>query len=104
MAELNLDERELCSDGSCIGVIGLDGRCKECGKPGKAPKMSPGRTVEPTDLDPDAASDGEPDDERDASAEAGVDDTDRELCPDGSCIGVIGDDGRCKVCGTGKDA
>lgn len=25
--------RKLCSDGSCIGVIGTDGRCKECGKP-----------------------------------------------------------------------
>jgi hypothetical protein len=25
--------RVLCSDGSCIGVIGPDGRCKECGKP-----------------------------------------------------------------------
>lgn len=23
----------------------------------------------------------------------------RELCPDGACIGVIGDDGRCRVCG-----
>jgi len=26
-------KRLLCSDGSCIGVIGPDGRCKECGKP-----------------------------------------------------------------------
>ncbi len=26
-------ERILCSDGTCIGVIGPDGRCKECGKP-----------------------------------------------------------------------
>ena len=26
------DNRRLCSDGSCIGVIGPDGRCKECGK------------------------------------------------------------------------
>jgi hypothetical protein len=26
-------ERTLCSDESCIGVIGPDGRCKECGKP-----------------------------------------------------------------------
>jgi hypothetical protein len=29
----------------------------------------------------------------------------RELCPDGMCVGVIGPDGRCKVCGkqgTGK--
>ena len=25
--------RKLCSDGTCIGVIGPDGRCKECGKP-----------------------------------------------------------------------
>jgi hypothetical protein len=25
--------RRLCSDENCIGVIGPDGRCKECGKP-----------------------------------------------------------------------
>jgi hypothetical protein len=24
---------------------------------------------------------------------------DRQLCPDGACIGVIGGDGRCTVCG-----
>lgn len=23
----------------------------------------------------------------------------RQLCPDGACIGVIGPDGRCKICG-----
>jgi len=27
------DQRVLCSDGNCIGVIGPDGRCKICGKP-----------------------------------------------------------------------
>ena len=27
------DERTLCSDGACIGIIGPDGKCKECGKP-----------------------------------------------------------------------
>ena len=27
------ENRKLCSDESCIGVIGPDGRCKECGKP-----------------------------------------------------------------------
>jgi hypothetical protein len=26
-------------------------------------------------------------------------DSHRRLCPDGACIGVIGDDGRCRVCG-----
>jgi hypothetical protein len=27
------DKRVLCRDGACIGVIGPDGKCKECGKP-----------------------------------------------------------------------
>ena len=27
------ENRTLCIDESCIGVIGPDGRCKECGKP-----------------------------------------------------------------------
>ena len=25
--------KQLCPDGNCIGVIGVDGNCKECGKP-----------------------------------------------------------------------
>ncbi|MGD8560977.1 MAG: zinc-ribbon domain-containing protein [Desulfarculaceae bacterium] len=27
------DKRQACSDGMCIGIIGPDGRCTECGKP-----------------------------------------------------------------------
>jgi hypothetical protein len=30
---IDFASRKLCSDGTCIGVIGSDGRCKECGKP-----------------------------------------------------------------------
>ncbi|MFP3870157.1 MAG: hypothetical protein ACLFVT_04650 [Syntrophobacteria bacterium] len=30
---VDFSRRLLCSDGTCIGVIGPDGRCKECGKP-----------------------------------------------------------------------
>ena len=26
------EERTLCIDESCIGIVGADGRCKECGK------------------------------------------------------------------------
>jgi uncharacterized RDD family membrane protein YckC len=29
----DFSSRVLCSDGTCIGVIGSDGKCKECGKP-----------------------------------------------------------------------
>ena len=37
------DNRVLCSDGNCIGVIGSDGFCKECGKKyeGDLPSQSP---------------------------------------------------------------
>lgn len=31
--ELEAGERLACSDGMCIGIIGPDGRCTECGKP-----------------------------------------------------------------------
>ena len=27
------EKRVLCSDESCIGTVGPDGKCKECGKP-----------------------------------------------------------------------
>ena len=30
-------ERVACSDGSCIGIIGPDGKCTECGKPYTGP-------------------------------------------------------------------
>ena len=91
-------ERTLCSDESCIGVIGSDGRCKECGKPyaGTAasvpfPPSEPPAAVVEADPPPTVAAAELPD----------VDDPweSRRLCSDESCIGVIGPDGRCKECG-----
>jgi hypothetical protein len=32
-ADGDWESRRLCGDGNCIGVIGPDGRCKECGRP-----------------------------------------------------------------------
>ena len=29
--DIEWENRVLCSDESCIGVVGPDGRCKECG-------------------------------------------------------------------------
>jgi rubredoxin len=34
---LDLSERVACSDGSCIGIIGPDGKCTECGQPYTGP-------------------------------------------------------------------
>lgn len=86
------EERRLCSDGNCIGVIGPDGRCKECGRP------EAGRP-EPLDPPPVVAAAAER--PLEAEAATGSDDVweQRRLCSDGNCIGVIGADGRCKECG-----
>ena len=75
MAELDLESRQLCSDGSCTGVLDAEGRCKVCGQGSSALEIS----------DPAPESDE-------------AFDQDRQLCPDGSCIGVIGADGRCRQC------
>jgi hypothetical protein len=106
--EIDWENRVLCSDGNCIGVIGSDGRCKECGKPykGELPREiksdhpAPDTdTRQPEDIsEPEQpVTNGEQDVE-----EKAFDDGDwknRKLCSDGNCIGVIGPDGRCKECG-----
>jgi hypothetical protein len=87
--EVDFDSRELCADGVCTGVIGDDGRCRVCGK-------SAGEAAEP---DADADNHDAPVAEFRALDGAEAFDEDRKLCPDGACVGIMGADGRCKVCG-----
>lgn len=106
------DSRTLCSDESCIGVIGADGHCKECGKiyEGSAPEGGFDTGTEATDTETaakepeakaEAAAETEVDAETAEEADSASDDEwdNRRLCSDESCIGVIGPDGRCKECG-----
>ncbi len=102
------NRRELCPDGACIGVIGSDGNCKECGTPspnGPPPAETEiaAETPETPERSPDADDELAParavsNDERAAEGDS-FDPTKRELCPDGACIGVIGPDGTCRECG-----
>ncbi|PKN16890.1 MAG: hypothetical protein CVU71_18340 [Deltaproteobacteria bacterium HGW-Deltaproteobacteria-6] len=100
MAEIILDESEdwdkrvLCSDESCIGTIGADGKCRECGKTyeGVLPQGHDKETAEPVIIEktnPVSSEDFASDEEWDK----------RVLCSDGNCIGVIGPDGKCRECG-----
>jgi len=102
MTEIILDKNEdwekriLCIDESCIGTMGPDGRCRECGKP----------YGDPLNLATDAADknkeQAEPLDDLQKDTESSGSDEEwekRVLCSDESCIGVIGPDGRCKECG-----
>lgn len=98
------EKRTLCSDGNCIGVIGPDGRCKECGKPydGSTSHEIIGQESEPLD---EALAIEDPI-ENQANIQEDISDSaideeweKRTLCSDGNCIGVIGPNGRCKECG-----
>ena len=51
--KIDFKSRVLCSDGTCIGIIGTDGRCMECGKSQK------GGHVWPTLEDEEITKDGE---------------------------------------------
>jgi hypothetical protein len=99
------NNRVLCSDGNCIGVIGPDGCCQECGKKneGDLPEMSSSEDEVQTEAeDADLASVATEIPEAEA---APVDDDwgNRVLCSDGNCIGVIGPDGKCKECGKPRE-
>ncbi len=115
--DLDWENRILCSDGNCIGIIGVDGCCKECGKKyeGELSRPAPSDPDKqaPSDLDEQAPSElDEPieteiEDPSSVADETGhtpsgpTDDEweNRVLCSDGNCIGVIGSDGKCKECG-----
>ncbi|MFH1132266.1 MAG: hypothetical protein V1754_13090 [Pseudomonadota bacterium] len=90
---LEFDERELCPDGNCIGVIGFDGKCKVCGALRQEPEPEiPFPETFEEKLESAVAPFDNPDDDP-------LDFQDRVLCSDGACIGVIGPDGLCKECG-----
>jgi hypothetical protein len=119
-ADIEWEQRKVCRDESCIGVIGPDGRCKECGLPyeegtsdeiKEAPDMENAEAseteeeleVSETEEESEAY---ETDEELEDVEENGEEKSDldldweqRKLCIDESCIGVIGPDGRCKECG-----
>ncbi len=122
VSELDWENRVLCEDGNCIGVIGSDGRCKECGRPyeGDLGAFSPKEGADSSDFVPsddyDIPSDAEAEtgesaeNSRDEENDGDIDDSaenpdsafeweQRQLCSDGNCIGVIGPDGFCKECG-----
>ena len=109
------DRRILCSDGNCIGVIGPDGRCKECGKPyegelpeGESRNSETSASIPAAEIpeEKSVANESAPKQADDAHDDSTVDESDwdrRVLCSDGNCIGVIGPDGRCTECGKPYD-
>ncbi|MBI5593398.1 MAG: hypothetical protein HY881_23320 [Deltaproteobacteria bacterium] len=91
------ENRRLCSDDSCIGVIGADGRCGVCGL--LDPSAPPGDPEHSTSRNTVKDEPREPPSEDQVPEPQDPGWEDRKLCPDESCIGTIGTDGRCRICG-----
>jgi hypothetical protein len=104
--------RRLCPDGACIGLLDDTGRCKECGlvagtgggdaAPAPAERPVPAEADHEDDLDAADApfADGGAEPGLAAAPQDGSRfDPARRLCPDGACLGVLGGDGRCPLCG-----
>lgn len=106
------EERVLCDDGMCTGVVARDGRCGTCGR---LHELAPNDDAHALDDANDeatndeatndeatneATNDGAANDEA-VSPEATNDETDdaRELCDDGLCTGVLNADRVCGTCG-----
>jgi len=97
---------EYYAAGNCIGVIGPDGCCKECGRsyegdlPAVLQENKVGAATTPTETvtHPEEKTETEP---LVAESDSAGDEEweNRRLCSDGNCIGVIGPDGTCKECG-----
>ena len=107
--DFNPDDRVLCPDEACIGILDESGHCKECGMQGSAaqsPARQTGSAAAAPAVTASADTDSADDSATAASAAApapadsdGDDFADRQLCCDPLCIGVLDPTGRCKECG-----
>lgn len=105
------EQRFLCVDDLCIGLVGSDSCCRICHRLNpEAKAYAAANPAAPAlvataehqvEAQPDSASPSVPDlsasDE--ASDEASDDFAERVLCSNEACIGVIGSDGHCRECG-----
>jgi len=98
-ADIEWENRTLCSDESCIGIIGPDGRCKECDLQYEGEFTPTDDVSDGIDAEDEASDADEEFAQEDMDDDGAMDWENRILCVDESCIGVIGPDGRCKECG-----
>lgn len=96
-----LDGRVMCTDDTCIGIVGTDGLCKECGlayagdeKPDETPSDDAPAPVLQDDEPANSRDSAAADDEKPSPTPG-----ERVCCLDETCIGIIGADGKCGTCG-----
>ena len=90
----SLEDRIPCSDGTCVGVVGDNGTCGTCGKTYDGDLQIPSKPEEQTTTETSTETDSDPVGER-----SETDTDERVVCPDDMCVGIIGESGKCGVCG-----
>lgn len=105
------EQRFLCVDDLCIGLVGSDSCCRIChrlnpeAKAYAAAHPAAPALVATAELQVEALPDAvsplmlDLSANSEASSEEGDDFSERVLCSDEACIGVLGSDGRCRECG-----
>ena len=105
------EQRFLCVDDLCIGLVGSDSCCRICHRLNPEAKAyaaaHPAAPVlvataeHQVEAQPDSASPLMPDlsANNESSSEPSDDFAERVLCSDEACIGVINSDGHCRECG-----
>ena len=89
--------RRLCPDGSCTGILAEGGWCSECRKTWS--NVAPAAALAETAWEEPAEGVNADEDAALTTNDEGFDATSRKLCPDGSCTGLMQDNGTCSVCG-----
>ena len=95
--DFSLEDRILCTDGACVGVIGDNGCCGVCGKAYDGDEVVGGS--EKKEGDSEVGETDETLEQSDSEKEASCDPDERVNCPDDMCVGIIGENGTCGVCG-----
>ena len=97
--DIDWENRVLCSDGNCIGVIGADGKCKECGLMAEQVEADADLPESESFDSYDDKNETHPLEDDEEATDVGDDWEGRTLCSDENCIGTIGPDGTCNECG-----
>jgi hypothetical protein len=100
-------QRRLCPDGSCVGILGADGRCSVCrrsagagsGSGAEAFAEAPPDEAEAEVRDDASGDHAGPTERGDGMGTTSRFDPSRRLCDDGSCVGIVGANGICGTCG-----
>jgi len=104
MNSAGFEDRECCPDDLCTGIIGEDGKCGVCGRSREGLPLEKKPLPRAADVAVSAGSEETVEEPGEKGGDSKVQQADfdpekRIPCSDELCTGIIGENGRCGVCG-----